>query len=292
MEVDKTPIDILKGPAPASVRRGTIDFSDTPLEGSFAIILDNVLTPEECRNILALVQPSMKPAEGAENRVDASGTTTTTTTTAAAAAGWPPAVITTYNGTQYLHYGTRRCGRIVYHSPNLAAALLARVAPYLPPQVRTLRNEPDITGPLAATRGETWRLARLRHDVRFLRYQPGDYFREHCDAQHVEGAQRSYFTMHAYLSGGPGGPVGSGGVGGRPEEEGEDEEEAGLEGGATRFLLDPYGDPDGEFVDINPRLGSVLIFQQRDMFHEGCEVTKGVKYTLRTDIMYEKVESD
>jgi hypothetical protein len=40
---------------------------------------------------------------------------------------------------------------------------------------------------------------------------------------------------------------------------------------------------------VNPKAGSVLIFQHRGLFHEGATVRKGIKYTMRTDILYEWV---
>ena len=41
-------------------------------------------------------------------------------------------------------------------------------------------------------------------------------------------------------------------------------------------------------MDVTPKVGRVLLFQQRMLWHSGEEVTKGLKYTLRTDLLYEK----
>ena len=43
---------------------------------------------------------------------------------------------------------------------------------------------------------------------------------------------------------------------------------------------------DEEKVEVVPRTGSVLVFQQ-DMMHEGSLLEDGVKYTLTTDVLYE-----
>ena len=43
-------------------------------------------------------------------------------------------------------------------------------------------------------------------------------------------------------------------------------------------------------LDVDPKVGRVLIFQQRDLLHSGADVTNGVKLTLRTDLMYARVE--
>jgi hypothetical protein len=54
-----------------------------------------------------------------------------------------------------------------------------------------------------------------------------------------------------------------------------------VEGGATRISQDQE-----TFVDIEPKMGRVLIFQQRGLFHSGEDVIKGVKYALRSDFMF------
>lgn len=56
-----------------------------------------------------------------------------------------------------------------------------------------------------------------------------------------------------------------------------------LEGGATSFHS-----RDMRFnLDVDPKAGRVLIFQQKGLLHSGADVTKGIKYTMRSDIMYE-----
>lgn len=47
-----------------------------------------------------------------------------------------------------------------------------------------------------------------------------------------------------------------------------------------------------EGLDVTPKNGRVLIFQQRNLLHSGEEVTSGVKLTMRTDMMFEKVEDE
>jgi hypothetical protein len=60
-----------------------------------------------------------------------------------------------------------------------------------------------------------------------------------------------------------------------------------VEGGATRIF--GRGEK-GPFVDIEPKKGRVLIFQQRGLFHSGEDVTKGVKYAVRSDFMFRHTE--
>ena len=73
--------------------------------------------------------------------------------------------------------------------------------------------------------------------------------------------ERSYYTLHLYLNGG-------------------------MQGGATTFHA---WDMERQ-IDINPKVGRVLIFQQRDLLHSGADVEGGLKYTLRTDLMYKKAD--
>lgn len=61
---------------------------------------------------------------------------------------------------------------------------------------------------------------------------------------------------------------------------------ASLVGGATSFL----SQDETRKVDVDPRAGRVLIFQHRNLYHCGDKVLEGVKYTLRTDILYEQVK--
>ena len=240
--------EILTAPAPATAPARIIDFGQTEVdeyEGYFAMVVDNVLTPEECAQLLSLV----RPAEGAP---------------------WPPATVTTYDNRQILA-DSRQCGRIIFNSETIGARLLDRIRHHIPPEVATLDNAPDITGQMPVIRRERWQISRFNEALKFLKYEAGDYFRPHSDANYVdkETGETSYLTAHFYLNGGGDG-------------------EAGVEGGATRFAV-KYDESDQRKVDVDPKMGSVLIFQQRDLYHEGATVTKGTKYTLRADVMYKKV---
>ncbi len=59
-------------------------------------------------------------------------------------------------------------------------------------------------------------------------------------------------------------------------------------GGATSFLA-PRED---RKVDVDPKTGRVLIFQQRKLLHAGDDVAQGIKYTMRTEIMYELINPE
>lgn len=81
------------------------------------------------------------------------------------------------------------------------------------------------------------------------------------------GEQRSFITFQLYLGG---------------TCEGKD--------GSTRFLS--YHGPDNGVIDVEPTVGRVLMFQHAGLVHEGSAVKNGEKYTLRSDIMYEKVHPE
>jgi hypothetical protein len=40
-------------------------------------------------------------------------------------------------------------------------------------------------------------------------------------------------------------------------------------------------------LDVDPKAGRVLIFQHRRLLHSGDTVSAGIKYTMRSDLMYE-----
>lgn len=80
--------------------------------------------------------------------------------------------------------------------------------------------------------------------------------------QTPDDKERSYFTLHLYLN----------------------DAENQLEGGATTF----YDYNMTRRIDVEPKSGRILLFQHRNLLHSGEDVVKGIKYTLRTDIMYTK----
>ena len=107
----------------------------------------------------------------------------------------------------------------------------------------------------------------------------------HCDGTYEtpDGEQRSFFTLHLYLND-------SAQALGIKEPtfrflkgKKADGEEEMLRGGATTF----HSRDERRRLDVDPKAGRVLIFQQRRLYHSGDDVTAGVKYTMRSDLMYE-----
>lgn len=88
---------------------------------------------------------------------------------------------------------------------------------------------------------------------RCYRYSPGQRFAAHYDGAYVRDQhERSLLTLIVYLN--------------------DD-----FEGGRTAFL--DFG------LEAIPRAGTALVFQHL-LLHEGCTVQSGVKYAMRSDVMY------
>lgn len=109
---------------------------------------------------------------------------------------------------------------------------------------------------------------------------------EHCDGTYEtpDRSQRSFYTLHLYLND-------SAQALGLPEPSKQEQEaadkadprEVPLRGGATTFHS-----PDmRRRLDVDPKAGRILIFQHRRLLHSGDDVISGIKYTLRSDLMYE-----
>jgi prolyl 4-hydroxylase len=138
---------------------------------------------------------------------------------------------------------------------------LATVNPPCRDQDRVLLDAPDfaadllrrIRQELPERMGEL-RLHALNPRLRMYRYRTGQRFAPHMDHWHLPDARTvSLHTVLVYFN--------------------ED-----FDGGETRF---------SEQVDasIVPEAGMALIFQHK-LRHEGCAVTRGVKYAMRTDVLY------
>lgn len=105
------------------------------------------------------------------------------------------------------------------------------------------------------------RPVRVNSCFRCLRYtdrQAG--FAKHVDGRSVVDGQISRVTIQLYLN-------------------------DGFEGGATRLCHADDGEDAARGVDVVPRRGMALIFDQ-SILHKGCPVRSGIKYTARTEVMY------
>lgn len=97
----------------------------------------------------------------------------------------------------------------------------------------------------------------LNERFRFYRYQDGQQFKPHIDGPFKRSeTEKSKITMLMYLN--------------------DD-----FVGGATTLVL--------EYKDIQPETGMLFLFEHKIM-HSGRPVREGIKYVLRTDVMYKLKE--
>jgi len=184
-----------------------------------------------------------------------------------------------------MYEDTRKCGRIIYDEQEVVSRIWNRVK-NLVPELHEVKNLPKVTGSGPTRRREIWKYTRLNERMRFLKYTAGEYFKREWIpfpesflnlteyAAHNDGMyetpdkrERTYFTLHLYLNDTDNQPKGEK-----------------LVGGATTF----FGQDFRRRLDVAPKKGSVLIFQQRFLTHAGDDVIQGMKMTMRTELMYEK----
>ncbi|KAG9100152.1 hypothetical protein FS749_016104 [Ceratobasidium sp. UAMH 11750] len=237
--------------APIAVHR--LDFVKLGLpeyRHKYAVVIDNLFTPEDCARYLELAQVERQWEAAALN------------------AGRP--------GHQYMNTHYRNSGRIIFDTPSLAEEILDKLRPYLK-EIEYLDKSPlhtQYAEDIKYSQDPPAQLSMLNERLRFLQYVPGQYFKKHCDGCYYTPDRKyvSYYTLQLYLNGSA------------------DE----LEGGATRFwkmgklggIDKRKGDVLRQFVDVEPRTGRALVFEQHGLFHSGEEVTKGTKLTMRSDLMY------
>jgi Rps23 Pro-64 3,4-dihydroxylase Tpa1-like proline 4-hydroxylase len=103
----------------------------------------------------------------------------------------------------------------------------------------------------------------LNERLSFLKYSPGEYFKAHEDGCYIrpDNSEISYITVQIYLN--------------------DLKEE---DGGATTFIKNTYNKIYQDYSVI-PKVGRVLLFEH-EIEHEGSLLNNGLKYCIRTDVMY------
>lgn len=179
--------------------------------------------------------------------------------------GYEQALVNIGGGEQTAMPEYRNSSRWMVDSEDAAALLWSRLT-LIPEAVQTKMR----AAALGATTLTEWRPVGLNPRLRFLRYTPGDYFAPHSDGAHtcMEIRQRSFMTVMLYLN-------------------------TPASGGETNFPHPPaasFAKPidDGGHVSVQPTTGAALLFDH-EMYHEGALLREGVKYAIRTDVMFERV---
>lgn len=190
----------------------------------FAIVIENLLTKEECQKWIAETEAS----------------------------GYTRALVNVGGGTERFIPEYRNSARCIVDDELRAQELWNRVKPFVPSSFSDIRAQP----------------VEINERLRFLRYDPGEFFAAHCDGSfaypgnHPKRGESSYLTFFLYLN---------------------DE----FEDGTCRFFASDR--KNAEYFDFPVKPGSAVVFEHY-MYHSGEAVTKGRKYALRSDVMF-KVQS-
>jgi predicted 2-oxoglutarate/Fe(II)-dependent dioxygenase YbiX len=109
----------------------------------------------------------------------------------------------------------------------------------------------------------------LNNNIRFYRYSPGQRFGRHVDDSVMLPTGQTGYTLLVYLNGScPGNR---------------------LVGGETVF----YGSRGQKLHSVSPKGGLVVLHLHGDdcWEHEGAEVQQGVKYLLRSDVVFSALDA-
>lgn len=175
---------------------------------------------------------------------------------------WEPAAITTNLG-MVLDETYRNSGRILRFDHDTANQIYQRLLPFVQELVEIKPGqkwESIVERPGGMT--GVWKMIGVNERLSFLKYGPGGFFKPHYDGQlRLPDGRKSRVTLQIYLN------------------------DEGLKGGATRI----WSENGDRFMDIEAKMGRVLIFQQRKLFHSGEQITEGLKYAMRSDFLFEQV---
>jgi prolyl 4-hydroxylase len=166
-------------------------------------------------------------------------------------AGFEPALLNTGYGREVYRPEKRNSDRVIIDAKEFAVKLYERLKEVLP-ETYSWEGSSD-----------RYKVAGLNERMRILRYKPGHSFAAHSDGPYKrpDGSEVSYCTVMIYLNGG-------------------------LVGGSTLFL----SDDSRESTAVVPEAGRVLVFDH-PLVHEGEKVMEGIKYAIRTDLMFESART-
>jgi hypothetical protein len=216
--------------------------------GGRCLLLRNVLTADECTFLMKEMEGTLEPVRYREDY--------------------------------------RKNDRCIFDSHELSELLYNRIKPFaqgLAVEVERDFSEQHVVGEepgecpeelrLGLGMEGIWHPSGLNNCLRFCKYSAGGFFRKHCDAMFQRSEdEQSLFTCMFYLNGD-------------------------LDGGATRFLhfdcpldgdaLERAKDKD-VLASVPPEAGLCILFYQKGLLHEGEDLHSGVKYILRTDMMFRR----
>eukprot|EP00553_Chaetoceros_curvisetus_P015396 CAMPEP_0204644552 /NCGR_PEP_ID=MMETSP0718-20130828/1563_1 /ASSEMBLY_ACC=CAM_ASM_000674 /TAXON_ID=230516 /ORGANISM="Chaetoceros curvisetus" /LENGTH=287 /DNA_ID=CAMNT_0051666165 /DNA_START=21 /DNA_END=885 /DNA_ORIENTATION=- len=149
----------------------------------------------------------------------------------------------------------RNSDRCIIDDMDFASVLFERIRPYLPATVNSAGYD-------------HWKLCGLNERMRILRYSEEHFFAPHRDGCYMRNTEEmSFMTIMIYLN-------------------------SNFEGGSTNLISSTTSSTSSntpslsnDTVEVVPKPGMVFVFDHT-VKHEGARVTHGVKYAIRTDIMY------
>ncbi|CAG7853104.1 SubName: Full=Uncharacterized protein {ECO:0000313/EMBL:CCA75455.1} [Serendipita indica DSM 11827] len=259
------PDDFLKSPAPdaQAITLHTVNFSESILpeyEGRYAVVLDNVLSPSECKQLIEYAEQSAGASdEGVDNN------------------GWKAAMVNAGVGREVMMTEYRNSDRIIWDDQEVMNRLWERCTKVdgVLEEIGTLDHKPLIQG----RRGQNsrWIFSRLNERMRFLSMVLGSSSKntvtECIRHQIIRSAHSShsistsmilYKQLHLASA--------------LRTEQSPSSPRTNTESFVSHRR-----------IDVHPKAGRVLLFQHADLLHSGDYVTSGIKHTMRTDLMYKRV---
>lgn len=153
------PDEFLASAPPQPLKIKHIDFASSPLPENaecLALTIDNILSKAECDELVSLAEASVSNIKEDETP-------------------WKPATINIGQGIQATVRDYRHCHRIEWDQQSIVDRIWDRCAQA--PGLRELLAE---VVPEGSFEGEKWEFRRFNQRMRFLRYEPGQFFkREH-----------------------------------------------------------------------------------------------------------------
>lgn len=140
-----------------------IDWADSPIpqnQGLHAVVMDHVLSPSECDTLLRLGEASVPDVPPGGDP-------------------WGPALVNVGNGYEVLAPGYRNGHRIIWDSLEVCARLWGRIQEGLAAQAPDALKRMLVVGGKDQALFDSGRfeVKRLNARMRYLRYNPGGFFR-------------------------------------------------------------------------------------------------------------------
>jgi hypothetical protein len=161
-------------PDPSTIKSKRIDFANTPLpeyKDCYAVVLDNVLSQDECDELLHMTEQSAGAHGNNEDNEDVPNN------------GWRQAMVNAGPGHEFLALDYRNSDRIIWDNEVITKRLWARVLQgkgikeYL--SVLEGKEYGSVIGDWPVEIGERWVVSKhgVNDRMRFLKYGAGQFFR-------------------------------------------------------------------------------------------------------------------